>query len=89
MNYTDGEKRELQLAYGRDIVDWWKQGEPEPFTATIAWTGTNKAASAQGASIQLCKSTFENPRPDVLIATIDFVSAMQLPSPFLIALTVE
>lgn len=89
LNYADGEKRELPVAYGRDIVDWWKQGDPGPFTATIAWTGTNKAASARGASIQLCKSTFANPRPEVTIETMDFISAMQTPSPFLIALTVE
>jgi hypothetical protein len=35
------------------------------------------------------KSTRENPRPDVDLVSIDFVSSMSFAAPFLVALTVE
>jgi hypothetical protein len=34
-------------------------------------------------------STWENPRPEIEVTTIDFVSAMSRCGPFLIALTAE
>jgi hypothetical protein len=39
--------------------------------------------------VRLCRTTFENPQPGKVIATIDYVSAMAGSAPFLVALTVE
>lgn len=40
-------------------------------------------------SLRLFKSTFRNPRPDLEIATIDYVSTDTAAAPFLLGLTVE
>jgi serine/threonine protein kinase len=79
-------KQEIPLLYGRDLRDWWTlKGEPrETKNAAIAWRGTNSLLG-----LRLFKSTWENPLPRVNVESIDFVSAMSGPAPFLIAITLE
>ena len=75
LNYSDGQKREIPLIYGRDIADWWPDPrEVLPTDATIAWSGQNAATQVYGKSIQLFHSTFVNVLPDVEISTISFTS---------------
>ena len=57
--------------------------------ASVVWTGNTAAAAANGQTIRLWKRTYENPRPDVEITHLDFVSAMAFPAPFVVAITVE
>jgi hypothetical protein len=59
----------------------------------LTWTGTNPALAKYSGpkprALRIYKTTFENPQPEVVIATIDYVSTMQNSSPFLIGLTIE
>jgi hypothetical protein len=93
LHYADGERRELPLVYGRDLANWWFYGVPRGSSdatgAVAAWVGHNPSAAKDGAGICLYKSTRENPRPDVELVSIDFVSSMSFAAPFLVALTVE
>jgi WD40 repeat protein len=91
LHYADGQTEELPLVYGKDLRDWWTlAGEPkETPNATVVWTGNTPAAAANGQTIRLWKRTYENPRPDVEITHLDFVSAMAFPAPFVVAITVE
>jgi hypothetical protein len=93
LHYADGECREVPLLYGRDLANWWFWGLPrgssEDRGAFAAWVGQNPDAAKNGAGICLYKSTRENPRPDVELVSIDFVSSMSFAAPFLVALTVE
>jgi hypothetical protein len=57
--------------------------------AEVAWTGDNEAAQSQGATLQLFKWTWANPRPEVKLESLDFVSAMTPCAPFIIAITAE
>jgi hypothetical protein len=96
VRYGDGVEIEIPILYGRDAQDWWFEpptdgsaSAPAGETATVAWTGENTAARAQGKIIRLYHSRWENPRPEVPIYTMDFVSAGSLAAPFLVAVTLE
>lgn len=91
VTYADGDRKEISVAYGTDVRDWWFYPD-EPLKASksvVAWTGKNKATVAQGMSIRLFKSTWENPSPKAEIKSIDFVSAMTACAPFLVGITAE
>jgi hypothetical protein len=51
--------------------------------------GMNPAAEAKGKFLRIFKSTLEIPGEHQEIVSIDFLSSMADPAPFLIALTVE
>jgi hypothetical protein len=55
----------------------------------VAWSGQNGKSRSSGLTIQLYKTTWENPTPEVEITSIDFTSAKRTSAPFLIAITVE
>jgi len=91
LHYSDGETRELPILAGRDIRGWW--GYPAVRgnlqDARVAWVGSSPTAVREGSYLLLFKSTRDNPRPDVEVTSIDFVSSMAFGSPMLVALTVE
>jgi tetratricopeptide (TPR) repeat protein len=92
VHFTNHPDWEIPLTYGRDLRDlWWaaKDGPPEATKAVIAWQGNNPAAKARGHGLRLFKSTWENPAPDAQVESIDFISSMAEPAPFLIAITTE
>lgn len=92
LHYADGEQRELPVQSGRDIGDWWRE-MPTPIKdakgAVVVWNGWNQVAARTGNTLWLYKSTRENPRPDVELISMDFLSAMSPAAPFLVALTIE
>ncbi len=81
------------ILYGRDVRDWWwrPQDAVEPTSARsrVAWTGSNPTAREKGYQLRLYLTTIENPRPQDVVRSLDYVSAMSESAPFLIALTVE
>jgi hypothetical protein len=56
-----------------------------------AWTGSNPYVRKfqPEFSLILYKTTFDNPQPEVKIATVDFVSTETIACPFFVGLTVE
>ena len=93
LNYADGSQHEFEIIYGRDLRDWWLGGRGDPERevthARVAWTGSNPFAEQFQAQIRLFLRTYENPRPDVEVVSIDFVSKEAIAAPFLVAMTVE
>jgi hypothetical protein len=66
--------------------------------ARIAWEGTNPAATdyrtdfpagEPGKELRLFVATWENPRPDVEVTSLDLVSRETQSAPFVVAITVE
>ena len=86
VHYTDGQQQEVPIVYGQDLREW--HGFTDETDAVergqVAWKGTDETSK-----LRLYKSSWENPRPEVEVATVDFVSAMTDSSPFLIAITAE
>lgn len=91
LHYAGAQQATLNIVYGVDVRDWWaNDSEPkEAKSASIAWSGSNPVTEAAGASLRLFKRTYENPKPDLLIETVDFVSTQGDSAPFLVALTTE
>jgi hypothetical protein len=82
---------EIPIRYGHEVRNWHAQaGEPAtPEDLTVAWTGQNAVSKSAGKSLRLFLTTWTNTTPEVPIESIDYVSSMSVPAPFLIAITVE
>lgn len=90
VHYQDGKTAEIPIVYGMHVRDWWTPPGEHPVSGSeIAWKGSNEAATASQMRQQLYKTTWKNPRPETPIASLDYVSAMAISAPFLIALTAE
>jgi hypothetical protein len=101
LHYADGSQREITIKSGEHLSDWWgpiytTQADPARRFITssdseLAWIGKNPWIKKYQPelSLRLYKSTFENPQPEVEIATIDYVSTMTYAAPFMVAMTVE
>jgi hypothetical protein len=93
VHYADGTSLAIPVQYGIDVVDWWAKADRADETARphLVWVGTNAAAASP---IRLFMKTWQNPRPEVPIRSLDLVAGTQSPgrgaaAPFLVGLTVE
>ena len=85
-HYRDGQTQEVTLRYGEDLWEWWGGSVASlPDRTRVVWHGTN----AYGKACRLFKNTWQNPRPDTEIKSIDFRSAMTSVAPFVVAITAE
>ncbi|HZQ47573.1 MAG TPA: hypothetical protein VFC07_11205, partial [Verrucomicrobiae bacterium] len=101
VHYADGAQTRIPIVAGAHVLNWWgpiyKTTAPKKAWnlsapgSELAWTGENPCLKNQESefSLRLYKSTFENPRPGVEIAAIDYVSAGTDAAPFLVGLTLE
>jgi hypothetical protein len=91
IHHADGSTTEAPILYDQHVRDWWvKPGEPPASgDLTVAWAGTNAEATSHRTTIRLFKLTWENPRTDHFVTSVDFVSSMTSGNPFLVALTAE
>jgi hypothetical protein len=88
---TNQMRLEIPVAYGREVHNWLSRPN-EPLASndlTVAWKGTNAVSYSQGRPIRLFLTAWPNPAPGVEIESIDFVSRMAVPAPFLVALTAD
>ena len=90
LHYDDGTQAELPIQHDIHVKDWWSYGHPPPSdpNTVVAWTGQNEATARMGNSIRLYRTRFDNSHPEKQVETLDYVSAMADPGPFLVALTV-
>jgi hypothetical protein len=100
LHYKDGSTADIEIVSGEHVQDWWgpiyttDAGDYRNVTAPgteLAWIGGNPSIKKNNPefSLRLYKSAFENPRPEVEIATIDYVSTITDAAPFLAGLTLE
>ncbi|WP_166831119.1 leucine-rich repeat domain-containing protein [Thalassoroseus pseudoceratinae] len=94
VHYEDDTSKQVPIVYGEDLRDWWQLGDTSKASrAEIAWTGVNDASKdfrGQRVELRLFVRSWENPKHDVKIDSIDFVSLNNtVSSPFNIAMTLE
>lgn len=87
IHYANGASKSAPILYGANTIDWWHSDIVSE--AKVAWIGSHAAARLHGLQTRLIKYTWENELPDVEISSIDFVSAVENPAPFLVAITVD
>lgn len=80
VRYADGSTAEVPVRVGHETRDWWDAGDPSLDNAVRAWRGDGKS---------LWMHTWENPKPEIEVVSLDFVSAMKEPAPFVVAITAE
>jgi WD40 repeat protein/serine/threonine protein kinase len=86
IHFTDDTFEQVPVIYGEHIRDWVvKMDAGKISQGRVAWRGSNKF----WGEVRLFLQTWENPRPDIEIKTIDFVSRMTECAPFLVAITRE
>jgi hypothetical protein len=91
VHYENGETREAKIVFGKNVRDWWfAPTQPQITTeAAVAWQGYNPASRQMGMALRIYQYRWRNPLPDEPIAKIDFISTMEKPGPFLMAITAE
>jgi hypothetical protein len=93
LHYADGSQHECPIVYGRHVRDWWTANDrrTDAAAARIAWEGDDPSPRVNWipAWLRLYQTFWDNPRPEVEVRHIDFVSALNGSAPFLIAVTVE
>jgi hypothetical protein len=91
IRYADGDTLTVPIRYNENITEWWasKNNMPRPSNAVVAWEGQNITVSAYNSKILLTKFTWENPRPDAEVKSLDFQAEGTSATPFLIAITAE
>ena len=82
---------EIPIIYGQHVRDWHALAD-EPKGGKelrIVWQGQNAISKAQNHSLRLFLTTWQNPAPSSEIDSIDYVSSMSDPAPFLIAISTD
>ena len=89
VNYEDGETEIVQIRAGVHVRDWFlpQYYEREVSGGKIAWVHSSKQVN--GRDIGLYTMTWENPRPDAEIKTIDYRSTMTAGASFLLGVTLD
>jgi hypothetical protein len=83
VRYADKTTAEIEVVYGKDVVDWWVQpGVADPTRGKVAWEGQNKLSP-----VKLFLTTWANPKPDKRIVALDYVATRN--APFCVAITAE
>lgn len=85
LKYEDGEEARIPIRRGFDVFDWVAHIDDEGENARRVWNGKTK----NGLPVRLFMSSWENPEPDKMIKSLDYISLMTATSPFLVAVTLE
>ena len=100
LHYEDGSTSELDLVAGKQAFDYWSplfttgvspanlNGDPN---TVPAWTGSNQMIHSwqPDESLVLLRTTFDNPQPNLVLESVDYVSNNTMTVPILFGLTVE
>jgi hypothetical protein len=83
IHFADGQQVELPAVYGEDIRDLVTGSDPKPTVsrAVTIWSHDRDR--------RLCCRTWQNPRPDVAVTSLDFLPCDVTCEPVLVALTAE
>ena len=97
LHYADGSNQELELAGGTHALKCTAPAVPPNLDlihapqTEIGWIGSDPYLENNdpGEALHVYRTTLDNPRPDVSVTSMDYVSTMVHPAPFMAGLTVE
>ncbi len=101
LHYADGSEWQLPIVAGRHLLDdcgpIMKSGvldierSPKAPGTELAWSGTDPILQKTHPddSLRIYKTVFDNPLPEVEIASIDYLSTLSESAPFLLGVTLE
>jgi hypothetical protein len=93
LHYQNGQTSSLLIRYGVNVRNWWK--EPSELDARLAdpnskviWSAPNPEPVGRPIMLRLYKTSFVNPHPSWVIATLDVESLFTHATPVVVAITV-
>jgi hypothetical protein len=92
VHYDDKTTTDIEIVYGKDVVDWWVGADrKDPTRSKVGWEGDNAATKDRNTKIKLSMSTWENPHPKKKVVSIDYVATAATTDvcPFCVAITAE
>ena len=100
LHYEDGSSEELPIIVGKHLWDSWAPlfstgvnplNLKTPPGAEPAWVGSNAHLRKYqpDESFVLYKASFDNPKPNLTVTSLDYVSTETQTVPFMVGLTVE
>jgi beta-galactosidase len=84
LRYEGGDWAELPIVYERDLADWCDAWQPKEGRTRLGWAGRNGYHA-----IRYYVTTYDNPRPDREVVSIDFISDKASACPCCVAMTIE
>jgi hypothetical protein len=90
--FEDKSMQTIPVVYGQDVRDWFfVEGEKGVSRGKVVWEGDNEWSKQVGARVRLYLATWENPKPDKKVVSIDYRSkkADTVAAPFCVAMTLE
>jgi hypothetical protein len=91
IRYANRQQRFVPVIYAQDVMDWYHHPNDGALSAgvTVAWETPRDAGPTSDTSRRLYLTSWQNPLPDTIIESIDYVSWMSRAAPFLVAITLE
>jgi hypothetical protein len=86
VHFADGQQQEIPLFNGTEIGAWFDAKHTD---AEVAWEELDRHVATQDQNVRLYKFTWQNPRPQVEVLSLDVISAVTNAAPFVVAITVE
>lgn len=92
LHYQNGERSQIVIRYGVNVRNWWKEpseqeGKLTDRNSTEIWSGPNPEPVGRPTLLRLYKTSFANPHPDWVIATLDVESLFTHATPVVLAIT--
>jgi len=94
LHYANGETQSLRLVYGLHARNWRREsGErnprPDDPNSHLAWSLVDEESPSSDGALRLYRTPLDNPFPDQVITSLDFVSLFSKATPILFAVTLE
>jgi len=93
LRYSDHSSSEIEIKLRDHVGDWWGDEDMIPLNkgSELVWTGLNPQIKKRSPDkvLRVFRSTFENPRPNVSITSMDYVSTMHESTSFMLGLTLD
>jgi len=93
VHYVNGQTSTLLIRYGINVRNWWQ--EPSELDSRLAdpnskviWSAPNPEPVGRPTTLRLYKTSFVNPHPRWVIATLDIESLFTHATPVVVAITV-
>jgi hypothetical protein len=93
LHYQNGQTSALLIRYGVNVRNWWKepselQGLLADPNSKVIWSAPSPEPVGRPITLRLYKTSFANPHPRWVIATLDVESLFTHATPVVVAITV-
>lgn len=90
VHYDDGRTIPISIILGQDLAHWRQQTNELRNALVPAWMQSEESAEKEILGpARLFKKTWENPSPEAVVKSVDFLSSSKGAAPFLVAITAE